>query len=111
MHLRGKSFRFEAVYTDGRREILLDVPRYEFEWQNVYVLSKPKLMPEGTVLSAWRGTTTRPATSRTRSPRRRSPGASRPDEMFVGYVEVALADQDLALGGRRPASATTAAMT
>ena len=51
MHLRGKSFRFEAVYPDGRREVLLDVPRYEFEWQNVYVLSEPKLMPEGTVLS------------------------------------------------------------
>ena len=50
MHLRGKSFRFEAVYPDGRREVLLDVPRYEFEWQNVYVLSEPKLMPEGTVL-------------------------------------------------------------
>ena len=50
MHLRGKSFRFEAVYPDGRREVLLDVPRYEFEWQNVYVLSEPKLMPEGSVL-------------------------------------------------------------
>jgi hypothetical protein len=50
MHLRGKSFRFEAVYADGRREVLLDVPRYEFEWQNVYVLSEPKLMPEGSVL-------------------------------------------------------------
>ena len=50
MHLRGKSFRFEAVYPDGRREVLLDVPRYEFEWQNVYVLSQPKLMPEGSVL-------------------------------------------------------------
>jgi hypothetical protein len=31
-------------------EVLLDVPRYEFEWQNVYVLSEPKLMPEGSVL-------------------------------------------------------------
>ena len=50
MHLRGKSFRFEAVYADGRREVLLDVPQYEFEWQNVYVLSEPKLMPEGSVL-------------------------------------------------------------
>ena len=50
MHLRGKSFRFEATYPDGRREVLLDVPRYEFEWQNVYVLAEPKLMPEGTVL-------------------------------------------------------------
>ena len=50
MHLRGKAFRFEAVYPDRKREVLLDVPRYEFEWQNVYVLEEPKLMPEGTVL-------------------------------------------------------------
>src|SRR5262249_48159485 len=42
MHLRGKSFRFVATFPDGRREVLLDVPRYEFEWQNVYVLSEPK---------------------------------------------------------------------
>ena len=26
MHLRGKSFRFEAIFPDGRREVLLDVP-------------------------------------------------------------------------------------
>jgi len=37
MHLRGKSFRFEAVYPDQKREILLDVPRYSFDWQiNTY---------------------------------------------------------------------------
>ncbi|MGD9647833.1 MAG: redoxin domain-containing protein, partial [Pirellulales bacterium] len=32
MHLRGKSFRFEAQYPDGTHEILLDVPRYDFNW-------------------------------------------------------------------------------
>ena len=47
MHLRGKSFRFEAVYPDGRREVLLDVPRYEFEWQNVYVLSRAEAHARG----------------------------------------------------------------
>ena len=47
MHLRGKSFRFEAVYPDGRREVLLDVPRYEFEWQNVYVLSAAEAHARG----------------------------------------------------------------
>ncbi len=33
MHLRGKSFRFEVDYPDGSHEILLDVPRYDFNWQ------------------------------------------------------------------------------
>jgi len=50
MHLRGKSMRFVAEYPDGRREVLLDVPRYEFDWQNLYVLDPPRPMPEGTLL-------------------------------------------------------------
>ena len=50
MHLRGKSFRFEAIYPDGNREILLDVPKYDFNWQLRYELAKPKLMPRGTRL-------------------------------------------------------------
>ncbi len=48
MHLRGKSFRYEATYPDGRTEILLDVPRYDFNWQQKYVLAEPKLLPKGT---------------------------------------------------------------
>ncbi|MEX2316534.1 MAG: redoxin domain-containing protein [Pirellulales bacterium] len=48
MHYRGKSFRFTAQYPDGRQEILLDVPRYDFNWQNAYLLKEAKLMPKGT---------------------------------------------------------------
>jgi peroxiredoxin/mono/diheme cytochrome c family protein len=48
MHLRGKSFRFEAEFPDGRREILLDVPKYDFNWQLTYHLAEPKLIPKGT---------------------------------------------------------------
>ncbi|MFO0946242.1 MAG: redoxin domain-containing protein [Planctomycetota bacterium] len=50
MHLRGKSFRFQVEYPDGKSEILLDVPRYDFNWQLRYELAEPKLMPAGTVL-------------------------------------------------------------
>lgn len=50
MHLRGKSFRFEATYPDGRHEVLLDVPHYDFNWQLRYILTEPKLMPRGTRL-------------------------------------------------------------
>ena len=48
MHLRGKSFRYTAHYPDGTEEILLDVPRYDFNWQLRYELAEPKLMPKGT---------------------------------------------------------------
>ena len=50
MHYRGRSFRFTAEYPDGRNEILLDVPRYDFNWQNVYTFDEAKLMPKGTVV-------------------------------------------------------------
>src|SRR5262249_46310929 len=50
MHLRGKSFRYEVVYPDGAREILLNVPRYDFAWQNRYVLAEPKRLPAGATM-------------------------------------------------------------
>lgn len=50
MHLRGKSFRYEAIYPDGQREVLLDVPRYDFNWQLSYILAQPKLLPKGATI-------------------------------------------------------------
>ncbi len=52
MHLRGKSFRYEAFFPDGRHEVLLDVPRYDFNWQLRYELAEPMLLPKGTKLKA-----------------------------------------------------------
>jgi hypothetical protein len=48
MHLRGKDFRYTATYPDGRTEVLLSVPAYDFGWQSVYRLVEPKPMPAGT---------------------------------------------------------------
>jgi len=48
MHVRGKDFLYTAVYPDGRSEILLSVPRYDFNWQLNYQLAEPKLLPKGT---------------------------------------------------------------
>ncbi len=50
MHLRGKDFLYEAIYPDGKKEVLLYVPRYDFGWQSVYRLAKPVAMPKGTKL-------------------------------------------------------------
>jgi peroxiredoxin len=48
MHLRGKAFRYQAIYPDGSQEILLDVPKYDFNWQLKYILAEPKKLPRGT---------------------------------------------------------------
>ena len=50
MHLRGKSFRYEATYPDGRKETLLSVPAFDFGWQSYYTLAEPKAMPKGTTI-------------------------------------------------------------
>jgi len=47
-HLRGRAVRFTAHYPDGRKGILLSVPKYDFNWQPLYVLNPPKLMPART---------------------------------------------------------------
>ena len=49
-HVRGRGFKYEAIYPDGKKEVLLDVPKYDFNWQNSYVLAEPKLLPKGTTL-------------------------------------------------------------
>lgn len=48
MHVRGKAFSYEAIYPDGKREMLLDIPRYDFNWQTNYELSEAKTLPPGT---------------------------------------------------------------
>jgi hypothetical protein len=50
MHFRGKSMLTKAVYPDGREEVLLYVPNYDFRWQETYFLKKQFLLPKGTKL-------------------------------------------------------------
>jgi hypothetical protein len=49
-HMRGRSADFVATYPDGKREVLLSVPHYDFNWQTSYELAQPKLLPKGTRL-------------------------------------------------------------
>jgi hypothetical protein len=48
MHLRGKDFQYTIVYPDGRRDVVLNVPKYDFNWQLMYQLKSPMLLPKGT---------------------------------------------------------------
>ncbi|MCC6145922.1 MAG: redoxin domain-containing protein, partial [Candidatus Hydrogenedentes bacterium] len=47
MHYRGGRFAFTAQYPDDRRETLLSVPFYEFDWQPMYMFEKPVVLPAG----------------------------------------------------------------
>jgi hypothetical protein len=48
LHLRGKAAEYKAYYPDGRSEILLNVPEYDFSWQTVYYYKQPRAIPKGT---------------------------------------------------------------
>jgi hypothetical protein len=48
MHLRGKDFKYTVVYPDGRQEVLLSVPKYDFGWQLSYELKERLKLPKGT---------------------------------------------------------------
>ena len=54
-HMRGKRWEVTAVYPDGRSEMILNVPKYDFNWQTDYIYTQPLLLPKGTKLktSAW----------------------------------------------------------
>jgi hypothetical protein len=47
-HFRGKSASFVAKYPDGREEMLINIPNYDFNWQSTYELKEPKTVPAGT---------------------------------------------------------------
>ena len=50
MHVRGKEMTYRLVYPDGRKETILSVPRYDFNWQLAYDLATPISVPKGTRL-------------------------------------------------------------
>ena len=52
MHMRGKAFRYELLFPDGGSRTVLDLPRYDYNWQLQYVLRDPIDIPEGTRLRA-----------------------------------------------------------
>ena len=52
MHVRGKSAKYIVTFPDGREEVALWVPNYDFNWQLRYQLEEPILMPAGSTLEA-----------------------------------------------------------
>jgi len=93
-HLRGKAAKFTARYPDGRAEILLSVPKYDFNWQTTYLLKSPKPLPAGTRLvfdMTWDNSRQNPANP---DPTRAVGwGDQTWDEMNAGWVRYRYADE------------------
>jgi hypothetical protein len=52
MHMRGRGLAMEAIYPDGRREVLSMVRNFQWKWHNNYIYADhvAPLLPKGTVL-------------------------------------------------------------
>ncbi len=54
-HVRGKKWRYVLELPDGTSKVILDVPRYDFNWQTYYMFATPLQIPRGAkfVSTAW----------------------------------------------------------
>ncbi len=102
MHLRGSWFKYEALYPDGKKETLLSVPNYDFNWQTEYRLAQPKRVPAGTWLLCTGG-----FDNSTRNPYNPDPakrvkhGLQSFEEMFMGFMNVAELPEEKTSGTKR----------
>ncbi len=88
LHVRGKACRYEAVRGGGARTTLLDIPRYDFNWQLLYRLHEPLALNAGDtiVFTAWFDNSDgNPANPDPTKTVRWGPQTF--DEMHLGYVE------------------------
>lgn len=89
MHMRGRSMSFTVVYPDGSREILLDVPEYDFDWQLFYYPEAPKRLPAGSVVEVVAHYDNSAANADNPDPTRDVGfGFQSTDEMMVGIFEL-----------------------
>jgi hypothetical protein len=87
LHLRGKSFTFSLVRPDGKRETLLSVPKWDFNWQHQYQLVEPIRLAKGSKLiveAHWDNSDKNP--NNILPPVDVKFGEQTFDEMFIGYV-------------------------
>ena len=104
MHLRGKSFVFEALFPDGRRETLLDVPRFDFNWQFDYMLTRPKSIPKGTKIHCIAHFDNSEDNLSNPDPHAAIRwGDQTWDEMMIGALAIAPKNQNIRLGIGEPA--------
>jgi hypothetical protein len=96
MHFRGKDFRFDVIYPDGKTETLLSVPKYDFNWQLGYRLAQPLVLPKGTRIEC-----TAHFDNSANNPYNPDPtkevkwGDQTWEEMMIGWFSVSVADPKL----------------
>jgi peroxiredoxin/mono/diheme cytochrome c family protein len=90
MHLRGKDFLYERVDPDGKKETMLWIPNYNFNWQSGYRLAEPVPVTKGTKMHI-----VAHYDNSAKNPRNPDPGKTVTwgdqtwEEMMIGWMDLA----------------------
>ncbi len=103
MHMLGKDMLMTVTFPDGRKQDLVKISDWDFNWQNTYWFREPIDLPRGSrldVVAHFDNSSTNP-----RNPRRDHPvevrwGEATTDEMCIGFVSVVKKGQDLTQPGQ-----------
>jgi type 1 glutamine amidotransferase/mono/diheme cytochrome c family protein len=89
MHGRGKDFEYRAVFPDGRTDILLRVPRFDWHWQQWYTLAHPIRLPKGTRIDCTAHFDNSAANPEAADPTKEVRwGDQSWDEMMIGFINL-----------------------
>jgi mono/diheme cytochrome c family protein len=103
MHVRGKDFVYTLVYPDGTSKILLNVPRYDFNWQLNYFLKEPVAAPKGSRIDCVAHHDNSERNKYNPDPTKEVRwGPQTWEEMMIGWFDYTIDGQDL----RRPETAS-----
>jgi hypothetical protein len=96
MHVRGKDMSFKVTWPDGRDEMILNVPKYDFNWQINYELEKPLKLPAGSKITAVGHYDNSPRNRYNPAPEKQVYWSDQSwDEMFIPYIEYTIDSQTL----------------
>ncbi|MEZ6140380.1 MAG: redoxin family protein [Zavarzinella sp.] len=88
MHVRGKAFRYELETEGGKKTTLLDIPRYDFNWQLLYRYAQPLDVKRGNTIIATAVYDNSSKNLANPDPNKLVRwGPQTFDEMLIGYVE------------------------
>ena len=103
MHWRGKSMQLEAIYPDGRTEIISSVPHFDSNWQITYAYKNPPVFPAGTVLHQTSVHDNSSANKNNPDPTNWVGGGERTvDEMSIAHIDFIYLSEEDYQAARRP---------
>ena len=109
MHTRGKEMTYVLTYPDGREQVVLSVPNYDFNWQIFYELKEPLKIPAGSTLKLVGSYDNSVTNKWNPAPQKEVYWSEQSwDEMYVGFTDISIDKLDLRLKTTTSAKPPTA---